>query len=81
MSLTVPEVAKRLRKNPETVRRWIREGKLAAQKIGNQHFVEENEVAALEVDGDSLPTRFNRTFWGGPSPDWVRLVREDRESH
>lgn len=26
--LTVPEVAKRLRVNPETVRRWLREGKM-----------------------------------------------------
>lgn len=81
MTLTVSEVAKRLGKNPETVRRWIREGKLPAQKIGNQHFVEDNEVAALEVDGASLPTRFNKTFWGGPMPDWARLVREDRDAH
>jgi excisionase family DNA binding protein len=79
--LTVPEVAKRLRKNPETVRRWIREGKLAAQKIGNQHFVEENAVAALEADDETLPTRFNKTFWGGPMPDFVRMIREDRDSH
>jgi len=79
--LTVPEVAKRLRKNPETVRRWIREGKLPARKIGNQHFVEENEVAALQQGDETLPTRFTKTFWGGPMPDWARLVREDRDAH
>jgi excisionase family DNA binding protein len=80
VSLTVPEAAKRLRKNPETIRRWIREGKLVATKIGNQHFIDEAEIEAVEGP-DTLPTRFNRTFWGGTSPDWVRLVREDRDSH
>ena len=32
--LTVLEVAARLKLNPETVRRWIREGKLPAIKLG-----------------------------------------------
>lgn len=80
MTLTVLEAAKRLGKNPETVRRWIREGKLPAQKIGQQHFIEEEDVDDLD-EPKTLPCRFNETFWGGPSPDWVKLIREDRESH
>jgi excisionase family DNA binding protein len=38
-TLTVSQVAKRLGKNPETVRRWIWSGKLRSTKVGNQHFV------------------------------------------
>ena len=33
MTLTVPEVARRLGRNPETVRRWIREGRLRANRV------------------------------------------------
>ena len=39
--LTVPEAARRTGRNPETIRRWIREGKLAARKVGTQHVIED----------------------------------------
>ena len=39
--MTVPEAARRTGKNPETIRRWIREGKLRAHKVGTQHVFEE----------------------------------------
>lgn len=42
--LTVPEVAERLGRSPETVRRWIRAGKLASGKVGTQHVVDEAEL-------------------------------------
>ena len=38
--LTVPEAARRIGRNPETVRRWIREGKLVAHKVGTQHVID-----------------------------------------
>jgi excisionase family DNA binding protein len=81
VTMTVPEVAKRLGKNPETVRRWIREGKLHAQKIGNQHFVDEADVEAYEADDEVIPTKFSKTFWGGPMPDWAAAVRDSRRGH
>ena len=37
--ITVLEAAKRCGRNPETVRRWIWSGKLPAEKLGNQLFV------------------------------------------
>jgi len=43
--LTVPEAAKRLGRNPETVRRWIRAGKLTAWKVGTQHVIDEDDLA------------------------------------
>lgn len=45
VSLTVPEAARRIGRNPETVRRWIRAGKLAARKVGTQHVIDEHDLA------------------------------------
>ena len=82
MAITVPEAAKRIGRNPETIRRWIREGKLPAHKVGTQHVIDEAVLDAYVSDeSDTLPTRFTKTFWGGPMPDWARLVREDRDAH
>lgn len=80
--LTVPQAAKRAGRDPETVRRWIRSGKLRAQKVGTQHLIDESELAALLHDGDSppLPKQWRTTDSGRPQLDWVRMVRESRES-
>ncbi len=45
--LTVPEVARLMHRNPETIRRWIREGKLPASKVGTQHVIDENDLAIV----------------------------------
>jgi len=42
--LTVPEAAGRAGRDPETVRRWIRLGKLRARKVGTQHVIEESDL-------------------------------------
>jgi excisionase family DNA binding protein len=36
--LTVDEAARRLKMNPQTVRRWIRSGLLSAHKIGGKEY-------------------------------------------
>lgn len=81
--LTVPEAAKRVGRDPETVRRWIRSGKLRSQKVGTQHIIDERDLAAMREPSDSMPLPAAwRTTWTGESqPDWVRIVRESRESH
>ncbi len=43
--LTVAEAAKRAGRDPETIRRWIRAGRLPAWKAGGQHMIDD---AALE---------------------------------
>lgn len=45
--LTVPEVAKMLGRNPETIRRWIRTGKLPARKIGTQHLIDDDDLSLV----------------------------------
>jgi excisionase family DNA binding protein len=82
--LTVPEAAKRTGRNPETVRRWIREGKLRAHKIGTQHVIDEHDLDALEAP-DMLPVpaawRWEKTFWGEPMPNVAARIRESRAGH
>src|SRR5450759_2982599 len=45
MTLTVPEAARRVGRNPETIRRWIRAGKLPSSKVGTQHVIDEEDLA------------------------------------
>ncbi len=82
--LTVPEAARRAGRNPETIRRWIREGKLRARKIGTQHVLEEADLADLLWESDDtvpLPPEWQETSWGGPMPDVVAAVRRSRLGH
>ncbi|MGI8617359.1 MAG: helix-turn-helix domain-containing protein [Actinomycetota bacterium] len=81
--LTVPEAAERVGRDPETVRRWIRSGKLPSKRVGTQHLVDEHDLAALVDGSDSLPLPEEWRYMsdGRPQPDWVRLVRDSRESH
>lgn len=84
MTLTVPEAARRTGRNPETIRRWIREGRLRASKVGTQHVIDERDLgdligAATETGG--APVEWRTTFWGDPMPDVVAAIRRTREGH
>lgn len=81
--LTVPEAARRAGRNPETIRRWIREGKLRADKVGTQHVIEEAELDAFLAPDEpvALPPEWRTTFWGTPMPDWTLIVRRQRDEH
>jgi excisionase family DNA binding protein len=84
MALTVPEAARRIGRNPETIRRWIREGKLRSRKIGTQHIIEERDLDVAfvpETDRLELPSTWRTTFWGEPMPDWVAILRNQRDEH
>ena len=82
--LTVPEAAKRVQRDPETVRRWIRAGRLPSTKIGTQHLIDEDDLAPFEEEGSDslpLPPEWKRTWGGAPMPDVVKMVRRAREGH
>lgn len=81
--LTVPEAAKRVRRDPETVRRWIRSGRLRARKVGTQHVIEEADLDAFASDPEMLPLPkgLRRTFWGEPMPNVVAMIHRSREGH
>ncbi len=84
MGMTVPELARRLDRNPGTVRRWIREGKLHLHKVGTQHLVSEEDVARLvapDAEMLSLPEAWQRTESGALKPNVVAAVRRSRRDH
>lgn len=80
--LTVPQAARRLAKNPETIRRWIRSGRLPARKVGTQHVIEEEDLERFQdAEVLPLPASWTRTWTGEPMPNWVSMVRQDRDDH
>jgi len=80
--LTVPEAARRVGRDPETVRRWIRSGRLRSQKVGTQHLIEEADLESLALvgAGTERPRWLRKTHGGHPMPDSVRLIRELRDT-
>jgi len=80
--LTVPEIATRTGRDPETIRRWIRTGKLRARKIGTQHVVEERDLNLLfDRDTLPLPRTWRVTSTREPMPNVVEALRRSRTSH
>ena len=81
--LTVPEAARRAGRDPETIRRWIRAGRLRARKVGTQHVIEEEDLEAVIEKPGSLPVpdRWKYFESGRPQPDWARIIRRSRLGH
>lgn len=81
--LTVPEAARRLRRNPETVRRWIREGRLRSTKVGTQHLVEEADLDQLRPDVllPMPPGWWTESHTGEALPDFMAVLRRQRTEH
>jgi excisionase family DNA binding protein len=79
--LTVPDAAERAGRNPETIRRWIRSGRLRAHKVGTQHVIDEADLEAVITDQMLVPESWTTTFTGEPMPNWVALLGGDRAEH
>lgn len=80
--LTVPEIAARLGRDPETIRRWIRAGKLRGRKVGTQYVVDERDLDML-LHGDvlPLPKAWKVTSTREPMPHVLEVLRRFRASH
>ena len=77
--LTVPEAAVRIHRNPETVRRWIRSGRLRSRRVGTQHLIEERDLAAFEdAPPAKMPAAWRRTVTGEPMPDVCAALGRSR---
>jgi len=77
--ITVPEAAKWIGKDPETIRRWIRSGRLQARKIGTQHVIEPADLERLVEDEElPMPAEWLTTVSGKPMPNVVRAIRISR---
>jgi excisionase family DNA binding protein len=74
--ITVPEAARRAGRDPETIRRWIRSGRLRAAKVGTQHVIEESDLDPLLEDVElALPPDWQNLPDGRPMPNIVRAIR------
>lgn len=81
MMITVPEASRRTGRNPETIRRWIRSGRLRSEKVGTQHLISAEQLDLLVEDRPiELPRSWRHANWG-PMPEWERVVRDAREAH
>lgn len=80
--ITVAEAAARVGRDPETVRRWIRSGRLRATKVGTHHLIDEADLVAMAEAHASLPLpeAWRRTWTGEPMPDWVRSIHRSRQA-
>lgn len=81
--LTVPEAAKRTGRNPETIRRWIRAGRLRTHGVGREHLIDEEELRDLVGEPEELPVPggWGTLASGRPAPDWAAAVRASRDAH
>jgi excisionase family DNA binding protein len=82
--ITVREAARRAGRNPETIRRWIREGKLRAGKVGTRHTIEEADLEAILGEDHELlplPPEWARMSDGRPMPNVVAAVRRSRTAY
>ncbi len=80
--LTVPEAAERAERDPETIRRWIRSGKLPARKVGTQHVIEEADLESVLADDElPIPESWGAPITGRPLPSVVAIVRNQRAGH
>lgn len=94
-SLTIRQVAKRVGRTEETVRRWIWSGRLPATKRGNLLYVDEGDIPATTESGRSAPAQsvaaVSLADWGKRVEAWrattpigtgtaADLVIEDRHS-
>jgi excisionase family DNA binding protein len=76
---TVSEAARLIGKNPETIRRWIRSGRLKAQQIGTRHMIEERDLESLfENEELPVPPAWARMPDGRAAPNVVRAIRLSR---
>jgi excisionase family DNA binding protein len=80
--LTVPEAARRVDRDPETIRRWIRSGRLPSRRVGTQYIIDEHDL--LECAGADtlpLPESWKTMANGKPMVNVVARLARSRRDH
>ena len=68
--LTVDEAAAQIRVNPETIRRMIRRGDLAALKVGNVYRVDQADLIPTRREPKVRPARPEKPLSRFVQPEW-----------
>ncbi len=79
----VAEAASRVGRSPETVRRWIRSGRLPASRDGRRLVLDVGDLDAVRDELYpmlALPAEWQRLEDGSPAPNWVAAVALSRSS-
>jgi len=76
--ITVSEAANLAGVSEETVRRWVRAGRLESRRDGPRILLHREEVELLAApEAFELPREW-RTSWLGTAPDWVAALQRTR---
>jgi len=86
--ITVAEAARRLSRSIEQVRRYLREGKLQGQRIGQQWFIDEASLemryrqseGSLQRVGETAPRMETRKLNKEEIEALIRRIDENREA-
>lgn len=81
--MTVAQAAVRLGQDRETVRNWIRSGRLRAQRITGRYVVDLSALRAVEDElfpMAELPDEWKLGDDGSPAPNWVAALRCSRSN-
>ncbi len=72
--ISVKEAAKECGRNTETVRRWIWDGKLPAEKLGNQLFIKNSDLKTFCRETAAVKYNINQKL------EAVKQLKRLRES-
>jgi len=79
--LTVEQAANRAGRSPQTVRRWIRDGRLPARTEGGRQVIDPADLDGVRDDLYPmlpLPAEWQHLEDGTPAPNWVAVVALSR---
>jgi excisionase family DNA binding protein len=79
--MTDAQAAERVGRTPETVRRWIRSGRLAATTENGRFLIEPSDLDRVSDDLYpmlDLPEEWKHFEDGTPVPNWAAAVALDR---
>jgi excisionase family DNA binding protein len=83
LELTVRQAANLVHRDPETIRRWVRGGRLSHRRVGTTILVHRGDLLELVASFDDvemlpLPWAWQKTHSGAPMPNLAAAVQRSR---